>query len=69
MALFDIHVVDTDGRSHLPCSPVAMLDSAEGQKKQKYCDACSDCHATFIPLCFSVGGLAGEEANCFCGIW
>ena len=65
MALFDIRIIDTDARSHLTHSPVAVLASAEAEKKRKYCDACSDRHATFAPLCFSVDGLVGEEANCF----
>ena len=63
MALFDIRVVDTDARSYLSHSPVAVLASAE--KKRKYCDACTECRATFTPLCFSVDGLAGDEAACF----
>ena len=66
MALFDIRVVDTDARSYLSHSPVALLASAETEKKRKYCDACTDerC-ATFTPLCFLVDGLAGDEAACF----
>ena len=33
MALFDIHVVDTDAKSCLSHSPVAVLASAEAEKK------------------------------------
>jgi len=65
MALFDIHVVDTDARSYLSHSPGAMLASAEAEKKRKYCDALTKRHATFMPLCFSVDGLVGDEATCF----
>ena len=39
--LFDIRVVDTDARSYLSHSPVAVLASAEAEKKRKYCDACT----------------------------
>ena len=46
-------------------SPVAVLASAEAEKKRKYCDACTERRATFTPLCFSVDGLAGDEAACF----
>ena len=65
MALFDIRVVDTDARSYLSHSPVAVLASAEAEKKRKYCDACTERCATFTPLCFSVDGLPGDEAACF----
>jgi len=65
MALFDIRVVNTDTRSHLSHSPGAVLASAEVEKKWKYCDACTECSATFMPLCFSVDGLVGDEAACF----
>jgi len=64
MALFDIHVVDTDARSYLSYSPGAVLASAEAEKR-KYCDACTEHHATFTPLCFSVDSLVGDEAACF----
>ena len=63
MALFDISVVDTDALSYLSYSPTAVLASAEAEKKQKYCAASLDCRVTFTPLCFSVSGLAGDEAN------
>ena len=65
MALFDICVVDTDAKSYLSHSPVTVLASAEGEKKRKYCDACTEHRATFTRLCFSVDGLVGDEAACF----
>ena len=65
MALFDIHVVDTDARSYLFHSLSAVLASAEAEKKRKYCDASTEHHATFTSLCFSVDGLVGDEAACF----
>ena len=52
MALFDIRVVDTNARSYLSHSPSVVLASAEAKKKRKYCDACTECCATFTPLCF-----------------
>jgi len=42
----------------------AVLDFAEAEKKRKYCDACTECHATFTPLCFLVDDLVGDEAAC-----
>ena len=65
MALFDIRVVDTDAKSYLSHSPVAVLASAEAEKKRKYCDACTERRATFKLLCFLVDGLVGDEAACF----
>ena len=65
MALFDIRVVDNDARSYLSQSPGAVLASAEAEKNRKYYDACTERRATFTPLCFSVDGLAGDEAACF----
>jgi len=46
--LFDIFVIDIDTRSYLSHSPVAVLASAEAEKKQKYCDACT---GIVPPLC------------------
>ena len=42
-----------------------MLALAEAEKKRKYCDACTEHHATLTPLCFSVDGLVVDEAACF----
>jgi len=64
-ALFDIRVVDTDAWSYCACSPCDVLSSAEGERKRKYLQACQDQHATFTPLCVSVGGMLGSEAEFF----
>ena len=60
-ALFDIRVVDTDARSYRACSPRDVLGSAEVEKKRKYLQACQDRH----PLCVSVNGMLGSEAEFF----
>ena len=65
LVLFDICVVNTDAKSYLSHSPIAVLASAETEKKRKCCDVCTECHATFTPLYFSVDGLVGDEAACF----
>ena len=65
MALFNIHVVDTDARSCLSHSPSAVLALAEAEKKRKYYDSCTEHHAIFTPLCFLVDGLMGDQAACF----
>ena len=67
MALFDIHIVDTDAKSYQSHLPIAVLISAEAEKKRKYCDACTERCATFTLLCFSVDGCVNvdDEAVCF----
>ena len=64
-ALFDIRVVDTDARSYCARSPRDVLGSAEVEKR-KYLQACQDRHATFTPLCVSVDGMLGSEAEFLC---
>ena len=64
-ALFDIRVVDTDARSYHARSPRDVLDSVEVEKKCKYLQACQDRRATFTPLCVSVDGMLGSEAEFF----
>ena len=64
-ALFDIRVVDTDAWSYCACSPKDVLGTAEGEKKHKYLQACQDRRATFTPLCVSVDGTLGSEAELF----
>ena len=64
-ALFDIRVVDTDAQSYCARSPKDILGSAEGEKKRKYLQACQDRRATFTPLCVSVDGMLGSEAESF----
>ena len=63
-ALFDIRVVDTDAQSYWNRTPLAVLCSAECDKK-KYSQACLDRRATFTPLCVSVDGMMGPEATMF----
>ena len=64
-ALFDIRVVDTDARSYCARSPRDVLGTAENEKKRKYLQACQDRRATFTPLCVSVDGMLGSEAEFF----
>ena len=55
--LFDIRVIDTSTQSYQSHSPQTVLASAEAEKICKYSTACSDCHASFNQLFFSVDGL------------
>ena len=52
-ALFDIRVVDTDSQPYCDRTPVAVLSTAEYDKKHKYSYPGQDCRATFTPLCVS----------------
>ena len=64
-ALFNIRVVDTGALSYLRHVRSRILLNAEVENKNEYAAACATRRAQFIPLCFSVYGLAGSEANCF----
>ena len=64
-ALFDIRMIGTDAGSYCAGSPKDVLGTAEGEKKRKYLQACQDRHATFTPLCVSVDGILGSEAEFF----
>ena len=44
---------------------MAVLCSAECDKKKRYSQACLDRRATFTPLCVSVDGMMGQEATMF----
>ena len=40
MVLFDVHVIDTDAKSYLNCTPQSVLEKAKKEKKSKYLNAC-----------------------------
>ena len=58
-------MVDTDARSYCGRTPIAVLCSAEVEKKLKYSLACQNHRASFTPLCASVDGLLAPEARFF----
>uniref|UniRef100_A0A1X7UTM5 Uncharacterized protein n=1 Tax=Amphimedon queenslandica TaxID=400682 RepID=A0A1X7UTM5_AMPQE len=63
-ALLDIRVVNTDAQSYVNQSPSNVLAKAE-EKKVKYLSACEARRALFPPICVSVDGMVGREANAF----
>ena len=63
--MLNIRIVDTDARSYCARSPRDALGTAEGETKHKYLQACQDQRATFTPLCVSVDGMFGSEAEFF----
>ena len=62
-AIFDVRIVDTDASSYRSRTLPDVLQSAELEKKRKYLQASQDHRATFTPLCVSVDGLLGKEAD------
>ena len=63
--LFDVRVIDTDAPFYCSRSPQAVLSSAEAEKKRKHREVCLARHAGFTPLCFSIDGMLGTEADFF----
>ena len=63
--LFDIRVVDTDVQYYQNRTSLAVLSSAECDKKKKYSQACQDWRATFTPLYVPVDGVMGHGATAF----
>uniref|UniRef100_A0A1X7T0Q2 Uncharacterized protein n=1 Tax=Amphimedon queenslandica TaxID=400682 RepID=A0A1X7T0Q2_AMPQE len=64
-ALLDICVVNTDTQLYLNRSLSDVLAKAEEEKKVKYLTACEAKQALFTPICVSVAGTVGREANAF----
>ena len=44
-------MIDTDTQPYRDHTPMAVLSSAECDKKVKYPQACQDCRTIFTPLC------------------
>ena len=64
-AVFDVRIVDTDAPSYCSHTPPDVLRTTELEKKKKYLQTCQDRRAAFTPLCVSVDGLLGKEADFF----
>ena len=63
VALLDVQVVDTDAPSHTHRNTVAVLSSAQEEKKRKYNSAAEACRASFTPFVVSTDGMLGREVN------
>eukprot|EP00731_Ephydatia_muelleri_P024359 Em0016g630a len=61
VALFDVHVTDTDAPSHSQRVVSAILSSAEEAKKKKYSEAAALRRASFTPFVVSVDGVWVEK--------
>ena len=63
--VLDIRVTDTDAKSYLSTSSAKVLERAAKLKKDKYLDACLQRRRSFVPLVYSVDGMACKEAKAF----
>ena len=63
--LFDVRVINTDTQSYSNHTPWDVLQSAEKEKKAKYVAAYEERRASFTPICCSVDGVFGKEAEVF----
>ena len=61
--IFDVRVTDTDAPSYRGQSAKKILANHEREKKKKYNDLCLARRRHFTPLCFSVDGMCGAEAD------
>ena len=57
--------MDADAQSYLSQAPQSVLAVAKKEKRRKYVRACEERRASFTPLCFSVDGMPGKEAETF----
>ena len=60
-----MRVSDTDAKLYKSKSSAKVLEAAEKEKKDKYLHACLQRRRSFMPLYYSVDGVAGKEAKLF----
>jgi len=64
--VLDIKVMDTDAPSYQGTTDsMKVLEKAARQKKAKYLEACLERRRSFMPLVYSVDGMAAKEARAF----
>ena len=63
--ILDIRITDTDAKSYQNISSSKVLERAAKVKKDKYLIACLERRRTFMPLVYSVDGMACKEALAF----
>ena len=62
-ALLDVHVVDTDAKSHSHRPVNHVIRYAEKEKKDKYVAAVEARRGSFTPFVVSVDGYVGQEGS------
>ena len=60
--IMDMRVTDTDSKSYSSSSSEKVLERAAKLKKDKYLQPCLERRRSFIPLVYSVDGMACKEA-------
>ena len=63
--VLDTRVTDTDARSYSQLSFAQVLKAADKVNKDKHLAPCLARRRGFMPLVYSVGGMAGKEAKSF----
>jgi hypothetical protein len=63
--ILDIRITDTDAKSYQNIASAKVLERAAKVKKDKYLIACLERRRTFMPLVYSVDGMACKEALAF----
>ena len=63
--VLDIRITDTDAKSYYNMTSRKVLEKAAKVKKDKYLDACLERRRSFVPLIYSVDGMACKEALAF----
>ena len=63
--ILDVRVTDTDAKSYRATSSAKVLEKAAREKKGKYESACLEQRRSFMPLIYSVDGMAGKDARAF----
>ena len=69
MVLFDVHVIHTDARSYVGCTPQSVSEKAVKEKKSKDLTRCEEKDVNLNLLYFSVDRLIGNEAKTFLKWW
>ena len=58
----EMHIIDTDSKSYSSSLLEKVLERAAKLKKDKYLQPCIERRRSFIPLVYSVDGMACKEA-------
>ncbi len=61
--IFDMRITDTDAQSYRKKEFVKVLEQHEKEKKDKYLQNCLEMWKDFMPMVYSVDGIAGREAR------
>jgi len=61
--IMDFVIVNTDAPSYGHQPSMKVLEKAAKRKKDKYLEACRERRRDFIPMAYSMDGLAGKEAR------